>query len=101
MVYLILTWKDALEQMIERAEQYDELCCPLCLQQHDAQDYDVAVRHLKMCYMTRQVKHRLFQERHLQHNRRDKIDVVCDVAEQVEQEINRYLNDSSYVYHLF
>jgi hypothetical protein len=99
MYYLILSWKDALEQMIEEESTLEQLRCPLCSECFDTHDYIHAIKHLKTCYTTRRVKNELFRNQHM--SRRERLISVGTVADSVEREINRYLNDSSSEYHLW
>lgn len=99
MYYLILSWKDALEQMVQEEQTTEQLRCPLCSKRFDTYNYMLAVRHLKACYTSRRVKNALFRNQHM--SRRDRLINVGVVANQVEREINRYLNESSYDYHLY
>lgn len=99
MYYLILSWKDVLEQMVEEESTLEQLRCPLCSKYFETNDYMRAVKHLKMCYTTRRIKNELFNNQHM--DRRSRIFSVSDVADQVEQEINRYLNETSSEFHLY
>lgn len=99
MVYMILSWRDALEQMLEQEEELGGLCCPLCMKQHDMYQYTQAIRHLKACYTARRLKSALFNNQHM--SRDDRIHGVQQTALEVEQEINRYLNGLTGVSHLF
>ncbi len=99
MYYLILSWKDAVEQMIEEENTLELLRCPLCSKCFETHEYMVAVKHLKTCYTTRRIKNELFRDRHM--SRLERIANVSHTADQVEQEINRYLNELPYEYHLF
>jgi len=99
MYYLILSWKDAVEQMIEEEHTLERLRCPLCSKQFETHEYLEAVKHLKSCYTTRRIKNELFRDRHM--SRLERIANVSHTANQVEQEINRYLNGLSYECHLF
>lgn len=99
MYYLILSWKDALEQMVEEESTLEQLRCPLCSKYFEHNNYMHAVKHLKSCYTTRRVKNELFRNQHM--SRVDRLNSVSHVANQVELEINRYLNDSSSEFHLY
>ena len=99
MYYLILSWKDALEQMVEEESTLELLRCPLCSKNFETNDYMRAVKHLKACYTARRIKNELFRNQHM--SRIERLDNVSRVANQVELEINRYLNDSSSEFHLY
>ena len=99
MFYLILSWSDIVEQMITQYDTQDHMHCPLCGEQLSIDHVTHAVKHAKTCYVERRVRNALFHNKHM--CTRDRMEHVLDVVEQVDQEINKYLNEFSFEHHSF
>ncbi len=98
MFYLILSWSDLVEQMIKQYDTQEHLHCPLCGEEYSVSDVTHAMRHVKSCYVERRVRSLLFNNRDLPSKTRMK--QVLNTVDQVELEINRYLNAFSIEHHL-
>lgn len=99
MFYLILSWSDLVEQMIEQYDTQQHLHCPLCGEKYSLSDVTDAMRHVKSCYVERRVRNQLFNSRGLPSKTRMK--QVLNTVDQIEQEINKYLTAFSAEHHLF
>lgn len=92
MFYEVLTWKQAMDRMLEGVQNMDARC-PLCYKTYVLGEVEQLATHMKRCYMSRSLEQHIDTHGYSGKSTEERLAMLQDVGERVNYEITRYLID--------
>ena len=92
MFYEVLTWKQAMERMLDNVQKLDARC-PICYKTYVIGEVERLASHMKRCYTARALEHHIDQHGYKNKTVAERLEMLQDVGNRVNFEISRYLID--------
>jgi len=92
MFYEVLTWKQAMERMLDNVQKMDARC-PICYKTYTIGDVENLASHMKRCYTARALEQHIDQHDYKNKTTAERLKMLQDVSNKINYEISRYLID--------
>ena len=92
MFYEVLTWKQAMERMLDNVQEMDARCS-ICYKTYAIGEVEQLALHMKRCYTTRVLEQHIDQRGYRDKTVAERLEILQDVSNQINFEISRYLID--------